>query len=437
MDKFEKYHKAVGFLEGFSNIPLQGDYLIDTHNADVYTKRMRYFLTLLGDPDKRLKYIHITGTSGKGTVTNLLHEMIRASGKIVGSFTSPAVTTTIEGIRVGELYISSDEFADIVEYLKPFIDRAYMEGPYGRPSYFEIILAIAFVYFKKQKCGWVVLEAGLGGRYDATNVIENPLVTAITNIDFDHTEILGKTLRKIAYDKAGIIKQGSVFFTTEQRQSLLKIFDEVCREKKVSLYALGRQNGYQEYNIELATAIARHIGLSPVQIARGIRNTQLTCRFEIVDNSPTIILDGAHNRSKIKTTIDNLKKCTFKNVYVVIGMADNKDQLAILKQIVPLANHIFFTRFQTKSRKCAHPKQLLEKSQKFILKGTRSKVYLDSEQALSDAMKLAGADDLILVTGSFFLVGELRRRWYPEEWILRKRKSLHRLVFKKHTGSIV
>ena len=154
MSKFERYYKAVSFLEGLNNLPLQGDYMIDKHHADIYLKRMRYFLELLGNPDRGHKFIHIAGTSGKGTVTNMIHEILLASGTKVGSFTSPFVATSIEKIKVGDKYISPDEFADIVDYIKPFIDMSYVNGPYGRPSYFEIFLAIALVYFKRQKCDW-------------------------------------------------------------------------------------------------------------------------------------------------------------------------------------------------------------------------------------------------------------------------------------------
>lgn len=423
MNKFEKYYKAIDFLEGLSNLPLHGDYMIDKHHADIYIKRMRYFLNLLGNPDKNFKFIHIAGTSGKGTVTNMVHEILLASGKKVGSFTSPSVTTSIEKIKVKDKYISPDEFTDIVDYLKPFIDKSYINGPYGRVSYFEIFLAIALIYFKRQKCDWVILEVGLGGRYDATNVIKKPIITAITNIDYDHTELLGKTLKKIAYDKAGIIKRGSVFFTTEQRQSLLKIFNEICSEKNVPMHRLIKQNGYQKYNKELAAAITRHIEISDKNISEGIKNPRLMCRFEVVQSMPLVVLDGAHNRSKIKTTIGNLKKLKFKKLHLIIGIADKKDCTSILKQIISQSDFISFTRFQNKDRKCAHPKKLLAKSRQYFKKGTRSKIYLDPENALSDALSLAKSDDLILVTGSFFLVGGLRKHWHSENLILRRRKS--------------
>ncbi len=423
MNKFERYYSAINFLEGLNNLPLKGDYMIDSSHADVYLKRMKYFLNLIGNPDKNFKYIHIAGTAGKGTVTNMVHEILFTSGKKVGSFTSPSITTSIEKIKITDKYIHPDEFADIVDYIKPFIDKAYTKGPYGRPSYFEIFFAIALVYFQRQKCEWVILEVGLGGRYDATNVIEKPIITAITNIDYDHTELLGKTLKKIAYDKAGIIKQGSVLITTEQRPSLLKIFNDICDEKNASLLALPKKSDYKEYNKELATAIARYVGVNDKYIAKGINNSKLMCRFEIMSDKPIVVLDGAHNRSKIKTTIVNLKNIKFKKLYLIIGIANNKDHISILKQIIPQANNVFFTRFQNKDRKCSHPKELLAKSRQYFKDGTVSKIYLDPEDALFKTFKLAKSDDLILVTGSFFLTGELRKHWYSEEWILKNRKG--------------
>ena len=423
MNRFEKYHKAVNFLEGIPNLPLKGDYMVDKNHADIYIKRMRYFLNLIGNPDKGMKFIHIAGTGGKGTVTNMVHEILFVSGKKVGLFTSPHVMTSIEKIKVDDKYISPDEFSNIVDYLKPFIDKAYMKGPYGMPSYFEIFLAIALIYFKRRKCEWIVLEVGLGGRYDATNVIEKPIITAITNIDFDHTELLGKTLEKIAFDKAGIIKHGSIFFTTEQRQSLLKIFNEICNEKRVSMHRLPNQDNYREYNKRLATAITEQLGISSEYITKGIRNSRLMCRFEVVHNKPIVILDGAHNRSKMKATIDSLNRIKYKKLFLIIGIADNKDHISVLKQIIPKADYIFFTRFQYKLRKCAHPDELYTKSKKYMKKGAKVKIFLDAERALLQACKKAEQNDLILATGSFYMAGELRRCWFSEEKILENREA--------------
>jgi dihydrofolate synthase/folylpolyglutamate synthase len=423
MNNFERYYDAIAFLEGLSNLPLNGDYMATQRHQGVYLKRMRYFLNLIGNPDRDMKYIHITGTAGKGTVTNMTHEILRASGKKVGSFTSPFVTTSIEKIRVDDLYIAPDELADIVEYLKPYIDTAYQKGPYGRPSYFEIFLAIAFLYFKQQKCEWVVLEVGLGGRFDATNVIEKVAVTAITTIDYDHTHILGKTLKEIAYDKAGIIKKGSQFFTAEQRPVLVNMFRDICTQVKVPLTHISDKENYQEYNKALVTAIAKSLGITDSDIKKGIARAQLQCRFEIIAERPYIVLDGAHNRSKIRSTIVNLEKLKYQKLFLIVGMAENKDEALILDQIIPCADMVYATRFQIKDRKCAHPKELAQQSKKYLKKSAKIEVFLDPNQAFTKARGAAKENDLILVAGSFFLAGELRKKWFPENWILRKRKS--------------
>ena len=423
MNHFERYNKAINYLESLSNMPLRGDYMADKNHAEVYIKRMRYFLNLIGNPDRDLRIIHIAGTSGKGTVTNMVHEILNVSDKKVGSFTSPFATTSIEKIKVNEKFISPDEFSDVVEYLKPFIDEAYIKCPYGRPSYFEIFFAVALIYFAKQKCEYVILEVGLGGRYDSTNVVEKPIITAITNIDYDHTELLGRTLEKIAFDKAGIIKRGSEFFTTEQRPSLLKVFGGICYEKHVSMQALPRQDGYKEYNRVLATTIARSLGVGETDIVEGVNKARLPCRFEIMEHKPIVVLDGAHNRAKIKATIYNLGELTFKELFLIIGIANNKNHISILKQVIPKADYVFFTRFQNKDRQCAHPKELLKKSKKYLKKGVCTKIYLDLELALRRAREKATRDDLILVAGSFYLAGELRKHWFPEDWILKHRRS--------------
>jgi len=424
MNTFQKYYNAVNFLESLDNLPLKGDYMIDKDHADFYLKRMDYFLMLIGHPEENMKFIHIAGTSGKGTVTNMIHEILYCANERVGSFTSPYTVTSIEKIKYKDKYISPDEFADIVDYLKPYIDKAYLLCPYGRPSYFEIFLAIAFLYFKKKKCEWVVLEVGLGGRYDATNIIKKPIVTAITTIDYDHTDILGKTLHEIAYDKAGIIKKGSTFFTCEYKKDILNLFREICIKNKVNfIHPVNLSKDYRDNNKILAREITKYIGIKDKYIEQGLKKAHLMCRFEIVQDKPLVILDGSHNRSKIKAVLYDLDKIKFRKLYLIIGISNNKDHISILKQIIPLADYISFTRFQNKSRKCAHPKELLKKSKKLMKKNIKYTITLDPYKALSDILKLANDDDVVLVTGSFYLVGELRKNWFSEESILKNRSS--------------
>lgn len=423
MKEFKKYFDSVEYLEGLNNLTIEKDYLTDSNHADIYIKRMRYLLKMIGNPDDKIKFIHIAGTSGKGTVSNMLQSALNLAGKNVGTFTSPAVTTTIEKIKVNHDYISPNEFGDIVNDLKVFIDKAYIQSPYGLPSYYELLLAIALVYFKQQKCEYVVLEVGLGGRFDATNVIEKPLVTAITNIDFDHTKVLGKTLKKIAYDKAGIIKSGSKFFTTEQRPGLLNIFKNICVEKNVTCIEIEKQSTYMNTNEALASKIAESLDISDKNFIKALKKNSLPCRFEKMQEHPITILDGAHNRSKIRSTIVNLGTLEYKKLYLIIGMADDKDNLSILNQIIPLADTVLFTKFKNKDRKCYHPKELFKKSEKYLKKSAYTALYLDAEDALTYTQKNADNNDVILVVGSFLLTGELRKNWYTEEFVLRNRNS--------------
>jgi dihydrofolate synthase/folylpolyglutamate synthase len=413
----------VNYIESLSNLPLDGDFMANNGNPEIYIKRMKYFLELLGRPDQGFKYIHITGTSGKGSVTNMIHCCLNASGKKVGSFVSPSVVTTIDKILVNDKFMSPDDFADIVEWIKPALDESYARGPYGRPSYFEIIFAISLLYFKKMKCEWVVLEVGLGGRFDATNVINNPVVTGITNIGYDHTEILGNTLPLIANDKAGIIKRGSEFFTTESRPDLLSIFDGICKKYKVTMRSINTGSDYRINNIALVKSICQFIGLTKKNITTGIKRSKLMCRFEMIQKNPIVILDGAHNESKVATTLYNLNKLHFDKLFLIIGISENKDHYSILRQVIPAADIILFTRFENRDRKCAHPTKLFAKSKEFMKTGAQSNIYLDPKMALAWARKKASKNDAILVVGSFFLAGELREVWIPEDVVLRSRKA--------------
>ncbi len=423
MNKFLKYHEAVAFLEGLSNMPVKKNYAEDRNQPSLYLERMKYFLKLLKNPHEGFKFVHITGTAGKGTVATMVFEMLQLENKKVGLFTSPFATTSIEKIKDNDGYIEPDTFADIVEGLKPFLNQAHLTGPYGRPSYFEIFLAIAFIYFKMRKLEYVVLEVGMGGRYDATNIISNPLVTAITNIDYDHTKVLGKTLNKIAYDKAGIIKKGGIFWTSEERRHILDIFRSVCKSNNTTFNHIPKHANYREYNLALSANIANSLGVSSKHIEEGAVRAKLPCRFETMQKGPIVVLDGAHNRAKIRSTVSNLKEMLYAKLFLIIGMAHDKDSNSILREVVPRADYMIFTRFQIKDRKCADPVDLERRSVKFKKKSAKTEVLLDPKLALKKAIKMAGKNDLILVTGSFFLAGELRKGWFSEEYVLRNRKS--------------
>ena len=419
---FEHYHAAVRYLEGLSNLASPDDYTKDRKDPARYIARMKFFLKLLGNPEKGFKYVHVTGTSGKGTVSTMIHNAFVASGKRVALYTSPFVTTTIEKIKFGSEYISPGEFAEIVDELKPFIDRAHVESPLGRPSYFEIIFAIVLLYAKRKKSEWVVLEVGCGGRYDATNVIPCPEAAVITNVDLDHIEILGDTVEKIAYEKAGIIKKGSVVFTTELKPLVRQILRAEARKVGASYNEIEDGATYEQKNKLLAVSVCRTLGLPQREAMVAIQKTRLPARFEIMQKQPLVIIDGAHNSAKIKTTVENLKKLKYKKLYAIVGCAGNKSHREILKHIVGVSDEIYFTKYTMKERRAADP-ELLAKDAKEIKPTISSSVFLDPGRALRLALLKARKQDVILVVGSFFLAGDLRRWWVPEFSILKKRMS--------------
>lgn len=422
MKDLERYGKAIAYLDELATLPVKDDYMQGSSRPAVFLKRTAYFLKQLGNPQEDFKYVHIAGTSGKGTVTEMVHDALAASDTRAGSFTSPYVTAAIEKIRVGELYMAPAEFADIVEEFKPHIEAA-KDGPHGRPTYFEIFFAIALVYFKRQKCEWVVLEVGLGGRYDATNVIEHPVVTAVTNIDYDHVHLLGKTLLSIANNKIGIVKKESAFFTIEKRPALLKLFETRCNDVGAKFHALPAQDDYQENNKRLAGAICRYIGISDSVAMRAIEKSRLPCRFEIMQENPYIILDGAHNPAKIRSTVANLKKLTYDKLHLIIGINALKDASALMKEIVPLADSMYVTSFNRTGIDSAKPEELAQEARTHAKSDALITVCDDPLRALEDATKAAKKNDAVLGTGSFYLCGELRERWYPEEWVLKHRMS--------------
>lgn len=411
MKNFQSYYDTVRYLESLSCLSDIKKYAKD-QKPENYLKKTRYFLNLLGNPQNNFKIVHITGTSGKGSVANIVQHLLYKNGNKAGLFTSPYASTSIEKIKVNNLLIDPDEFVLIVDYLKPFIDKVYKECPYGPVSYFEIFLAIAFEYFRRQKCQWAVLEVGLGGRYDATNISERSEITAITCIDYDHTNILGRTLTKIAKDKSGIIKKDSVFLTSEKRPHLLKVLNAEAQKNGAKKFI--RVNGGNE---ELAYAIAKEMGLKNLS-STGLQ--KLPCRFETVQAAPLVILDGAHNPSKIKYSLNRLKKLNKKKLIFVLAVAEDKDCKAILKEIATVADQIFLTRFLISDRQCASPAELLRLYKLCNGKG-KAEVLLDPFMALYHAIKAAKKNDVVFVTGSFYLTGDLRKHWHKEEDILNKR----------------
>jgi dihydrofolate synthase / folylpolyglutamate synthase len=428
---FEQYQKDIEFVEGLANIP-KTTYMLGPKDKQIFITRVKNFLNLLGAPENNQKVIHIAGTSGKGSTAKVLESLISDANLKIGSFTSPYATTSIERISINNKLISPADLHDILEnQIKPTLDKYVLKFD-DSISYFEAWLIIALLYFKKEKCDWIILEAGLGGKHDTTNIIASPKITAITNVGLDHTHILGKTKTKIATDKAGIIKKNSLFFSTEKDKKLQKLFKDTCRKQKAWYMSLDNKtkdydtSNYfntprQTDNLNLALNILAALKIKPSNTQKVIDNFKLICRQEIIAKKPTVILDGAHNKDKLDNIINFTNQQSYKKLHLVLAFAENKNYKIPLKKLLNITDDLYITRFLVTSRKSAELKKLYQDSKK--LKPNLSiSIHHDPHQALELAIKNAKPDDLVLVTGSFLLAGELRKKWISEEYILKSRK---------------
>lgn len=430
MSNYNKYFKAVKYLESIREAP-RADYFAKKNGRSLFLKRTQYFLDILGNPEKDFKYIHVAGSTGKGSVATMIHQILTEDSKKAGLYTSPYITTSIEKIKVGNLYIAPNEFVKITEKIKPAIEKAKKESPYGQPSYFEIFMGISLLHFKQQKCEYVVLEVGMGGRYDATNIIKHAEATVINLIDLDHTEILGKTLTKIAAEKAAIIKPKTEIFTTSANTTaVLNIFKKTSKKNKVPVHiiqppkspfrlqVLGQN---QQANAAIAAAVATKLKISKTTINKGLSKVKLSCRFEIIQTNPTVILDSAHNASKIKSVTKNLQNLTYKRLCLIIALTSERNPKEIFKAFKNLADYTYITQFKTgvPVRKRFKPEVLVKQ----VDFKNKAKVVADPHQALTQALGRVTNDDIILITGSIFLAGDLRKHWISEEEILTNRKS--------------
>ena len=423
----QTYQKDVTWLESIANLPTK-NFMLDTHDRQIFLIRVQNFLNLLRNPEKKLKFIHLAGTAGKGSTVTVLQNLMADAGLKVGSYTSPFSTTTIEKLRINDKLISPKILHQIIEdKIKPSLDKYVLKYKTETPSYFEIFLCIGFLYFAQEKCDWVILESGLGGTHDATNVIKNPIITAITNIGLDHTELLGNTKTEIATDKAGIIKKNSYFLTSEQSPQIKNLLFDIANKRKAKIVELKNlsssyknglyfQTNQQQNNLNLALNILNTLKIKPQQTQRIINNFRMTCRQEIMQVDPLVILDGAHNNDKLGNLVDFIKTLKYKKLHLILGLAADKNYQIALRQILPLTNKLYITRFLIIHRKTADLRRLASDCKK--IKNITTQIFHDPEQALTTALKNAHKDDLIIVAGSFFLAGELRKHWISEQYII-------------------
>lgn len=402
-------------------------------------ERTHKLLEYLGNPEKELKFIHIAGTNGKGSTTSMITEILMGSGYKIGMYTSPFIEEFEERIQINRNNIPKETLAALMDEVKLSVDKVIEDG-YNHPTEFEIITVLMLLYFKRENIDFGVIEVGLGGTLDSTNVI-TPILQVITSISFDHTNLLGNTLEEIAREKAGIIKKGIPTVIYPQQEEALNVIKNKCFEMDSELYIANSDNlkfesvvnddkPYQllKYNDEidiLLPLLGEHqiINLSVAMktievlnnrnitdisidnITKSIKSVIWKGRLEVLSNNPYVVIDGAHNIQGIQTLSKNIKKYfEYDNLYLILGILADKDVEEMIKVITPMAKKVYAVTPNSIRA------ELAEDLKKEIIKYNENcQAYDDYKEAYLTALNDADENDLILASGSLYMVGDMRK----------------------------
>lgn len=419
------------------------------HRAQQRLERLRAFLHFLGDPHRAYPVIHVTGTSGKGSTSAFIASILHAAGLRIGLHISPYLQVETEKLQIGGALIAPDRFADYVAELDEAV-RAWTARGEQPLTYGEFWTALVFHAFRQEAVEFAVVEVGVGGRFDLTNVVL-PEVAVITTVGLDHIRTLGPTIRDIAWHKAGIIKPSRPVVTAVDDPELLAVIVEEARKLGAPLrtvreghdfavqvdrdstllidsrtgacYRLGLSGRFQAQNAALAIAAIHALGWPQDRagpaIAQGLAATRFPGRFEIVQEQPMVILDGAHNPQKLGAllaALTDLPKPARR--IVVFGVLDGHDATEMAALLAEYADVVLTTAPEATLRTAADP---LELARLFEQHGTTAVPVRCVEEALDIALRVAQPHDQILITGSLYLVGQARERWYPSAEIVRQR----------------
>jgi dihydrofolate synthase/folylpolyglutamate synthase len=403
--------------------------------------RMYAFLGALGDPQNAYPTVHVAGTSGKGSTSTMIAAALQASGLKTGLHTKPHLTSVTERARVDGVAIPEDDFAELIGEMQTAVDRISYE--HGRPTYYETLLALAFLWFARSNVDVAVIEAGVGGLLDGTNVLR-PRVAVITNVGLDHTEILGETLEEIARDKAGIAKEGVPLVSNVRDPGARRVIELACADAgapfvsvadtatveprsgerygqsftvttpedryEVSLPILG---DFQQENAATAIRALEQLGsdLRPTreQIETGLSRTVIPGRMEFFPSHPGVVFDIAHNPDKAQRLAHALAEAfPGRRFTFLMAIGESKDAMKVIEPFLPLNGSFVFTTFSTAGRSSSRPQRLALIADDM---GAWGRAITDPVEAFSIARRNADADDIIVVTGSTFVVAELRDWW--------------------------
>jgi dihydrofolate synthase/folylpolyglutamate synthase len=390
------YQEALGYLES-----------LQVYGSKLGLDNIRYLCKKLGNPEQNLKVIHVAGTNGKGSVCAMASAILREARLKVGRYISPHLLDFRERIVINDKEIPEHEVAKYIEKLKPIAEEMDRHPDLTHPTYFEIVTAMALKHFAVHKVDYAVVEVGLGGRLDATNVVK-PEVCVITNISLEHTGVLGNTIAKIAKEKAGIIKEDAIVVTSAGGEAL-EVIKQIAAEKSSEVidvtepykWDLALKGEFERMNAAVAIEAVRQLGLEvPVErtlIEAALRRVQWPGRMQKIGN---ILLDCAHNPAGIRVLVNSLNTYPRKKLILVFGCLSDKDHKKMLSALEEIADTIILTQPQNERAISPHDLHL-------EVPGSTTTEHI--AEALKHAQDIAQADDLILVTGSCYVVGEALR----------------------------
>jgi dihydrofolate synthase/folylpolyglutamate synthase len=397
-------------------------------------ERVQKLLALLGNPQDSFRSLLVGGTSGKGSTTVMIGSVLREAGYRTGVFTKPHLFDFTERIAVDGEAISEKDFVRLVEKIKPFADK--VSEAFEKPTFFEFVTAMAFEYFREKKVELAVLEVGMGGRLDATNVVR-PEVAIITHVSLEHTDILGETLEKIAKEKAGIIKESGLLVTAEGNPKVLSLFEKICRERRARMivapelekarsYANGNTfeldgqeirvhmgGRFQLKNISCALAALKALDarIPAKAIKGGFEKVKWPGRFEMINERPQVLLDGAKDFDSMKNLMASLDLITYEKLYTVFSASKDKMIPQMMKEANSKTDFFVLTKHGVLDRG-TEPEDIAREIAKY---GKRFLIVSDVKSAVRKAMDLASKKDLVLVTGSLFTVAEARELWLSKK----------------------
>ncbi len=418
------YEKALEYIHGTYKFGKK----LGLHN-------IRMLLELMGNPQKKMRFVHIGGTNGKGSTSAFIGSILMEAGYRTGIFTSPYIQKFTERIRIGDNEISEQELADITSFVKDNAEKMVGMGE-NHPTEFEIITAIAFEYYFRKQCEIVVLEVGLGGRFDSTNVIDVPDLAVITSISMDHTDRLGNTLAEIAFEKAGIIKPEGDVLVYNQSTEVEQVFENVCKERGARLivtdfsdialqsfgidgqvFSFGGFEGleigligkHQTKNAAVAVTAALHLrhkgySISEADIRRGLANVKWPGRLEVLSRDPVVIVDGAHNPEGAEVLKQTLEEYfPGKPQTLIMGVAADKDYQAMIKTLLPGAKR--FIAVTTNTVRALPAVQLAAYAQDYC---NDVRISDTIEEAIRTSMENNEPGEIICAFGSLYYIGSLR-----------------------------